>query len=169
MNQPQKNALSPNRWRGILVAGLVIAAIVWVISRIKRSYRQNGLTLLEVLIAAGMLGLIGLGVIRAIDANARAGRVLDEQVQATNLITAYMENMRQSAYDDSGNAYASIGANVTKPVQFSVVTNIQYSGDGSTWSSTNASGSYKLQRVSVSVMRTSGKIVLTTCTFRTRR
>ena len=173
MNQPERRPPFQS-WRGLFVIGAIIAAVMGIVLLIKRlrhgwSSNQRGLTLLEVLIAAGLIGLIGVGIARALDTNARAGRVIDEQVQATNLITSYMENMRQLSYDDSANAYASIGNNVTMPAQFAVSVNLAYSGDGTNWASTNNSGAYKLQKISISVVRTNGKVVLTTCTFRTMR
>ncbi len=46
---------------------------------------------MEVMVAIGILGFIGAGVILGIDANSRAERTLDEQVTASNLATAYIE------------------------------------------------------------------------------
>lgn len=130
---------------------------------------QKGLTLLETVLAVGIIALIGIGVVRAVDTNARAGRVLDEQVQATNLITAFMEGMRHMTYEDSPQAYTSVGDSIVKPPQYTVDVDVAYSGDGTTWSSTNSSGALKLQRITISVFRTNGDLVLSTCTFRAKR
>ncbi|MBM2825922.1 MAG: hypothetical protein HW402_1586 [Dehalococcoidales bacterium] len=134
--------------------------------------RQRGFSLLETVLAVFLIALIGAGVIRAISTNARASGVLDEKVQATNLATAYLEGIRQLGYDDSASPYASVNATVTKPPQYIVATNIAYgsSTDGLniTWYDTPAADR-KLQKITISVSRTSGKLILTTCTFRTTR
>ncbi len=130
---------------------------------------QGGFTLLEVVLGVIIIGLIGTGVIQAIDTNARAVRVLDEQVQATNLVTAYLEGIRQIPYSDNPSPYANVGDNVTKPTQYSVAVYIAYSADGDNWVATSNNGTLKLQKISILVSRTGGKPVLSTCTFRTKR
>ena len=136
----------------------------------KRLRGQSGFSLLETVLAVFLIATIGIGVIRAIDTNARATRTLDEQVQGTNLATAYLENMRQLGYDaNSLNPYSTIGNNVAAPPQYNVTVKVEYSPDGVTWATTNNTGAYKLQRITISVSRTSGKLVSTTCTFRTKR
>jgi len=128
------------------------------------------------MLAVIIIGLIGGGVIKGIDANARAGRVLDEQVQATNLVTAYLEAIRQIQIpkvpvdrwgDDS--LYANVGDNITMPTQYSVVVNIAYSANGIDWVTPYTAANQTLQKISILVSRTGGKPVLSTCTFRTKR
>ncbi len=128
---------------------------------------QGGFTLLEVVLGVIIIGLIGTGVIQAIDTNARAVRVLDEQVQATNLVTAYLEGIRQIPYSDNPSPYANVGDNITKPTQYSVAVNIAYSADGVNWTTTHTNEN--LQKITISVFREGGKLVLSTCTFRTKR
>ena len=130
---------------------------------------QMGFTLIEVLVGVAIIAAIGMGVIRAIDTNARARQVLDEQVQATNLVTAYLEGIRQLPYSDNASAYASVSNSIVKPSQYIVAMDIAYSPDGVYWATDNNSGAYKLQRIKISVSREGGKPVLYTCTFKSPR
>ena len=132
---------------------------------------QAGFSLLETVVAVVIIGFIGTGVIKAVDTNARSGRVLDEQVQATNLVTGYLEGIRQLPYSDNASPYNTVSAAVTKPTGYDVVVDIKYgsSSDGFNiiWADTRTTE--KLQKITISVSRTGGKLVLTTCTFRTTR
>lgn len=130
---------------------------------------QTGLTLIEVVVSVALIAAIGVSVINAIDTNARTRRVLDEKVQATNLVTAYLEAIRQVPYSDDANAYSYVGDSITKPPQYIVTINVTYSPDGVNWFTDNNSGAYKLQKLVISVLRQGGKPVLSTCTFRTPR
>ncbi len=55
---------------------------------------QRGFTLIEVLVAAAILAAIGVGLLNALDTNAKATRTLDEKVVAVNLITTYFEAIK---------------------------------------------------------------------------
>ena len=117
----------------------------------RRLWDQSGFSLLETILAVFLISTIGIGVIRAIDTNARAAQNLDDQVQATNIVTAYLENMRQLSYNDSSlNPYPTIGNNVTVS-QYIVTVSVLYgnSPDGVniTYSTTNNSGAYTLQKI----------------------
>jgi Tfp pilus assembly protein PilV len=168
MNQSDK------RSRFFLIAALVAAAIGVVLLikwprktslRIPRG--QAGLTLLETLLAVAIIGLIGTGVVKAIDTNARAGRVLDEKVQAVNLATDYFEVIRQLPYSNNSTPYSNAGDNITIPHQYSVTINAEYSADGTTWVPTHTDQT--LQKITVSVFRTGGRLVFSTCTLRSER
>ncbi len=128
---------------------------------------QGGFSLLEALVAVLILGFIGAGVIMAIDTNARATRVLDEQVQATNLATGYFEAIRELTYEKIYPEYSSAGENITIPAQYSVDIDVDYSSDGTIWDDTHTADAQTLQRITVSVSREGGKPVLLMCTFRT--
>jgi len=124
---------------------------------------QRGFTLIEVLVAVGILGLIGTGVLAAFNTNARAARTLDEQVVGANLATAYLEVIRESPY---ATTYPNAGDNITIPFQYSVVIDTEFSSDGDTWSDNYTDET--LQKITVIVSR-EGKGVLSLCTYRTER
>lgn len=130
---------------------------------------QKGFTLIEILVAVVILAAIGVVFMRTTATNARASGILDEKVVATNLVTAYLESIRQVTYDDSANPYSTVSSNITIPTQYNVAINVLYSGDGITWQPSKDPGDLKLQKISISVSRTNGKLVLTTCTFRMKR
>ncbi len=129
---------------------------------------QKGFTLIEVLVAVAILAAIGVVFMSAMSTNSRATRVLDEQVEAANLATAYFEAIRQLPYDHTSTPYSNAGDNITIPSQYSVAIQIQYSNDGTTWVDAYT-GVEKLQKVTVSVSRDGGKPVLSICTYRTDR
>jgi len=130
---------------------------------------QKGFTLIEVLVGVFIIAAVGIAVIRAVDTNARARQVLDEQVQANNLVTAYLESIRLLPYSDNASPYASVSASVVKPPQYVVTMNLYYSPDGINWATDNNSGAYKLQKIKISVSREGGKPVLSVCTFKSPR
>ena len=131
--------------------------------------RQRGFTLIEVLVAVALIVALGTAIASAMNTNASARRVLDEKIQATNLVTDYLEAIRQLPYDDVASPYAGVANSIVLPNQYVVTMRFFYSPDGTTWVTNNNSGAYKLQKISISVSRTTGRLVLTTCTFRTPR
>ena len=138
--------------------------------RIRFFRGQTGFTLIEVLVAVGILGLIGAGLLAAIDTNSRAARTLDEQVVATNLATAYFEAIKAMPYTDT---YPSAGDNITVPPQYNVDIDIDFTSDGDTadgitWVDTRTANE-TLQRIAIIVSREGGKPVLFMCTFKTKR
>jgi len=119
---------------------------------------------LEILIAVGILAVIGAGLLTALNTNARAVRTLDEQVEGGNLAVAYLEAIKELPYSDN---YSSAGDNITIPTQYSVVIDLQYSDNGTNWvdSRTNET----LQMITVRISREGGKPVTSLCTLRTER
>ena len=127
---------------------------------------QRGFTLIEVVVAVGILGLIGAGLLTALDTNTRAVGILDEQVVAVNLATSYFEAIKAMSYADT---YPEPKDIITVPPQYSVNVDLYFSSDGDTWVDTyNPEIGHTLQKIIVSVLRV-GKPVLSICTYRTER
>ena len=124
---------------------------------------QRGFTLIEVVVAVAILGLIGAGLLNALDTNSRAARTLDEQVTGVNLATAYLEAIKAMPYDDT---YPSAEDVITVPPQYKVDIDIDFTSDGDTW--VDPCAGHTLQKIIVSVLR-GGKPILSICTYRTER
>ena len=135
--------------------------------RLKFLREQRGFTLIEVVVAVGILGLIGTGVVAAIDTNSRASRTMDEQVVAINLATTYFEALKECEYAEE---YPNIDCNlhsIAVPPGYQVNIYTQFSSDGESWSDNYTDET--LQKIIISVSRAgSGKPVLSICNFRTK-
>jgi len=136
----------------------------WLIKgKFKLFREQTGFTLIEVLIAVGILAAIAAGFLTALDTNSRATRDLDERVVAANLTTAYIEAIKESAYADT---YPNAGDDITIPFQYDVDVDIDYSSDSTTW--VDFYTDEALQRITVTVSR-EGRYILSVCTYRCKR
>jgi hypothetical protein len=80
----------------------------------------------KAIVVVGILGLIGTVVIRGMNTNYQSSRLMDEQVTAENLATAYIEAIRSIPYAAS---YPSAGNNITMPAQYSVNITVWGSSD----------------------------------------
>jgi len=136
----------------------------WLGKRKFKLFReQPGFTLIEVLIAVGILAAIATGFLTALNTSSRATRGLDEQVTASNLATAYLEAIRELPYADT---YPNAGDNITIPFQYDVNVDIDYSNDSTTW--VDSYTDETLERITVIVSR-EGKYILSICTYRSKR
>ena len=139
----------------------------WLGKEIFRLFQgQKGFSLFEVMVAVGILGFIGAGVVLALDTNYRATRTLDEQVTATNLATAHIEAIRSLPYAAT---YPNASENITIPPQYSVVINTECSSDSETYVPCTGSDNETFQLIKVCISREGGKPVLSICTYRTKR
>ena len=137
---------------------------------------QKGFSLIEVLVAAAILAVIGVGLLNALDTNAKATRQLDEKVVATNLATAYFEAIKAtSTYDTTEPYYSDAVAGITVPPQYDVDVNIQFPNNiyvedditYFTWSNTYSGETF--QKIAITISRDDGRHILTVCTFKTSR
>ena len=131
--------------------------------RLKLFGEQSGLTLLEALIAVSILGLIGTGLLQALDTNSRSTRTLDEHVVASNLASNYFEAIKIFPYAAT---YPNAVDNISIPFQYSVLFDTKCSTDGTTFNV--CTGNETLQRITVTVSRPDGA-VLSLCTYRSKR
>ena len=130
---------------------------------------QKGISLLETLVAVAILGVLGAGLLTALDTNARATRQLDEEVVATNLATAYFEAIKASPYAET---YNDVVADIPVPPQYIVDIDIDFSSDGASGDGIDWVDTYSgetLQKIAITVSREGGRSILTICTFKTKR
>ena len=123
----------------------------------------KGFSLLEALVAVGILGFIGVAIVQALDTGYRSARTLDEKVTARALISSHMETIKRLPYAAN---YPNAGENITIPKQYSVMVSTECTDDDTTYQA--CTGNETLQRIEVSVLR-EGRPVLRICTFRTPR
>ncbi len=128
------------------------------------SQKQKGLTLIEVVLALGLLALIGVGILEAAQANTKASGIIDQQVTAQSLATNYIEAIKQSAFADN---YAGATANITVPPQYNVAVTTFGTDNDTVWVGPPSSNQ-SLQKIVITISQ-SGKQIFTMCTFRARR
>ena len=133
---------------------------------------HRGIGLLETLIAVGILGLIGTGILTAVNTSTESAGRLDEDVVATNLATAYIEAIKAAPYDSTKPYYDDAVADITIPPQYNIDVDIAFSSDGDTSDGITWVDTYTdqtIQRLTVTVSREGGEHVLTICAFKTKR
>lgn len=118
--------------------------------------------MIEVLVAAAILGAVGVGYISATDASTRGSRVVQEQITARNLADTYIEVIRNQPF---ANNYDTVIDAVANPLQYTVVFDYKFSTDAETWTD-NSTDTY-LQRIIIQVSK-GGKPVLSVCSYKMR-
>lgn len=123
---------------------------------------QGGFTLIEVLLAVAILGVIGVGYISATEASTRGSRVVGEQVTARNLADTYLEVIRNETFAAN---YDNVTSAIAVPFQYDVDFEYKFSTDAVEWVD-DPTGTY-LQRIIVRISR-EGRPVLSVCTYKMR-
>ena len=127
----------------------------------KRGKSQKAFSLLESLIAIGILGVTGLAILNAVDTNTKTTGVLDERVTAMNLATSCIEVIRVADFNVST---SDITANITMQEHYDIDIAVECSSDGVNFLTCN--GTESLKRFSITVMHDEIP-VLSMCTFKT--
>ena len=70
-------------------------------STLTRSNNQRGFTVIESIVALGMLGMIGVVFLMAISVGFRGRDINKEHLTAENLVRAQLEDIRNQPYQDS--------------------------------------------------------------------
>jgi len=126
---------------------------------------QIGFTLIEVLVAVGIMAAIGVAYMTALETNSRSDRTLDEKVTATNLATEHIEAIEQLPFAPT---YPNAGDSIDIPFQYTVTVDTECSSDGDTFSPCTGSEEETFQKITVSISR-EGRPVLSMCAYRTKR
>ena len=133
---------------------------------------QKGLTLLEVLVAIGILGLVGPVFLMSIVIGFRSTEVSDAQIQAEALARTQLETIKESAYLDCNPTpcYTPI-ADI--PSSYTISINVQALDDRDGDTCENQGNCNTLQDVTVSVFRPAGdggnKRILTVSGYKMKR
>ncbi len=125
---------------------------------------QKGITLIEVVLALGLLALIGGGMLAALQTNTKASGALVQEVVAQNLATGTLEAIEKLPFADD---YASATANLTIPFQYSVNISTYGTNNDTTWVGPPSSGQ-TLQKIVVSISQ-GNKLILSICEYRAKR
>ena len=124
---------------------------------------QKGISLIETVVALGLLAYIGVATLMAMQTNYKATGILDERVVADNLATAYLESVRQSDFADT---YPDAGESITVPSEYSVAVDTYGTNDDITW--VQPCAGHTLQKIVVTVSR-GGNSILSISTYRAKR
>jgi len=122
--------------------------------------RQKGFTLIEVLVAVGILGFIGAGIAMALDTNYKSVAVLDQKTTGMNLAITHIEFIRETEFAQD---YSSVVASIVLPSQYESSINLEYSDDGDDWTETYSGQT--LQRIIVSISQ-GGSPIYSMCTYK---
>ncbi len=130
----------------------------------KRLFKgQQGISLIETVVALGLLAYIGVATLMAMQTNYKATGILDERVVADNLATAYLESVRESPFADT---YSDDREGITVPGGYSVAVDTYGTNDDITW--VQPCAGHTLQKITVTVSH-GGNSVLSMSTYRAKR
>ena len=134
-----------------------------------RARGERGFSLIETVIALGVLGVIGIAFLTALTTSSKATGSLSDGVQAEALIRSHLETIKECDYADNADYYDEDAcpslAGITVPFQFTVVIDIDCSTDGGFDNWTAPCPGETFQRITVGVSRES-RPVLSMTTFK---
>ena len=101
--------------------------MVRLISKVRKVFRgsSRGFSMLEVVIAIALLGIIAISILTALQTAAMALIQADRRATAESLARTQMEYVRYSQYDDvleAGHPHYDLDPEITLPPDYSVVT-----------------------------------------------
>lgn len=121
-------------------------------ARIRFLQGQSGISLLEVLVAIGILGFIGVAFMTSLNTAYRSVGTLDEQTQAEALARSQIEDIKDSAWLTDGQYPGTIDL----PPQYSIVISVEEAVTGEhypeIWVTDGTEDT--LKEITVSVLRT---------------
>ncbi len=126
--------------------------------------RQGGFSLLELVIALGVLGLIGVGFMAANNTISKSTGIIDEKTVAVNLATDYIEDIKSYPYSAT---YPNAGDSIPTPFGYNVTIETEFSEDGTNFSSEYTDDT-TLEFIRVIIAR-QGETVFSLCTYRSKR
>ena len=130
----------------------------------RRNHRQKGLTIIEVLVAAGILAAIGVVFMGAMFTGYRSVGILDEQVQAEVLARSQLEDIKNSSYSDAG----VYDVTIDPPPQYSMDISVGYPSCIGTADDCTVLVTDTLQEITVSVYHGS-KLVLSVACYKAKQ
>ena len=96
-----------------------------------RARRERGFSLVETVIALGVLGVIGVAFLNALTTSISATGRLSDWVQAEALVRSNMEGIKACPYADTYDEVSCLSlAGITVPFQFTVAIDTDCSDDG---------------------------------------
>lgn len=90
----------------------------WI--RAKMSRGQSGISLLETLIAVGILGFIGAAFMLALSTTSKGTDAYEKRVTAASLASSQIEIVKQALYDDTPPYYDGLSPTVSLPPGYAI-------------------------------------------------
>jgi len=136
---------------------------------------QKGMTLIEVLIAIAILGMIAVPFLTALSTSSRGIIIADERTTAESLVRSEIEYVRSQEYYNASWSYnvTSTGSTLSDPPVWLVESHALPDNCKDYSLTVDASlidgGDVGIQNITVTVKRDNDKLVLTTSTYNVAR